>query len=50
MARVFLLAIALLLSSLAACAAHVTLPRTGIGADEVALLINDDDPLSVMTG
>ena len=50
MTRTSLLAAALVLNSLAACAAHVSLPRTGIGADEVALLINDDDPLSVMTG
>ena len=29
---------------------NILLPRTGIGADDVALLINDDDPLSRQTG
>lgn len=50
MTRNLLLTIALLLDSLTACAAHVVLPRTGISADEIALLINDSDPVSVMTG
>ncbi len=31
-------------------AAQVILPRTGITADDVALLINDNDPVSIQTG
>lgn len=45
------LALSLLLGSQPAIAApQILLPRTGISADELALLINDDDPLSRQTG
>ena len=37
-------------STLAAAPAHLLLPRTAIGADELALIINDDDPLSRQIG
>jgi uncharacterized protein (TIGR03790 family) len=45
----------LILCSLLGCSggnaqSRIILPRTGITADEVALLINDDDPLSRQTG
>lgn len=40
----------LLASSPAAAGAQVLLPRTGISADELGLIINDDDPLSRQIG
>ena len=45
-----LLIVVLVASSLAAADAQVILPRTGISADELALIINDDDPLSRQIG
>lgn len=48
--RLLLAAVVLAFNSLTAGAINLTLPRTGISADEVALLINDDDPISIRTG
>jgi len=45
-----LLSVAFLASSAAIASAQVLLPRTGIAADELALIINDDDPLSRRIG
>jgi len=46
-----ILALSVLLGSIPARAAPtIQLPRTGISADELALLINDDDPISRETG
>jgi uncharacterized protein (TIGR03790 family) len=46
-----LLALSVLLgSSPTRAAPNIQLPRTGISVDELALLINDDDPLSRETG
>lgn len=45
------LALSILLGAVHAYAGpNIQLPRTGISADELALLINDDDPLSGETG
>lgn len=48
--RIILIAISLAFCSLTADAGNLSLPRTGISADELALLVNDNDPVSVMTG
>lgn len=55
LARRVSLLIALLIAALpatpsAAASAQILLPRTGIGADELGLVINDDDPLSRRIG
>ena len=45
-----LLACLLLAVSFAHAAAQILLPRTGLTADEVAIIVNDDDPLSRQIG
>ena len=52
LARCLLLTLlfASLLAAPASAAMQLLLPRSAIGADELALLINDDDPLSRQTG
>jgi len=46
----FLLLAAFVANTVLAAEAQVVLPRTGIRADELALIINDDDPLSRQIG
>jgi uncharacterized protein (TIGR03790 family) len=45
-----LLAALLLIASPAYARPDLQLPRTGLSAEDVAVIINDDDPLSVQTG
>jgi len=45
-----LLAAPFVASSPLAATAQILLPRTGISAEELALIINDEDPLSLKIG